>query len=221
MSKIKDYIEDIPGAERRFLNNPVTIEKRVNEEPNDDGLFEIEGYAFKFNTRANLGWFEEEILTEAAEDERLQDDIRCLFNHSPNKILARSKKGQGTLKLVFDQVGLKYSYKTPKRSYAIDLQDSIEKGDVDQSSFAFLTKEDRWIERDGDIPLRQIAKFKQIFDVAPVTYPAYPDASVAKRSLTSYKEEQNPDDNKSEEEKRASSLDVFEAQYLYNQNSKR
>lgn len=224
MSKERDYIENIEGAERRFIQNPVTIEKRVADDKNEDGLFDIEGYAFKFNTRANLGWFEEEILSESAEDERLLDDIRCLFNHSPNMILARSKEGKGTLKLEFDELGLKYSYKTPNRTYALDLQDSIDKGDVDQSSFAFLTREDKWIERDNDIPLRQITKFKKFFDVAPVTYPAYPDATVAKRSLATFKKEDPKEDNASAEantdkNKRASrSLDVFRAQSIVNQN---
>jgi HK97 family phage prohead protease len=61
------------------------------------------------------------------------------FNHDPNYILARSKEG-GTLKLEVDATGLKYSYDSPKRSYANDLLDAIDQGDVSQSSFAFKIK---------------------------------------------------------------------------------
>jgi phage head maturation protease len=51
------------------------------------------------------------------------------FNHDPNYILARSKE-RGTLKLEVDATGLKYSYDSPKRSYANDLLDAIDQGDV-------------------------------------------------------------------------------------------
>ncbi|WP_121665247.1 HK97 family phage prohead protease [Mesonia aquimarina] len=224
MSKERDYIDKIEGAERRYFVTPVTVEKRA-EEGEEEKPAEIEGYAAVFNKRADLFWFEEEILPGAFDDV-LNDDVRCLFNHNPNKILARSKDGKGTLTLSVDEKGLKYSYITPDISYARDLQTSIELGDVSQSSFAFQASEVIWHDAtdENDKELRQIKKISKIYDVSPVTFPAYEDAEVGKRSFEQHKE-QRKNDNKSSEEKqeeenkRASrSLDVFRAQLIVNQN---
>ena len=107
MSKEKDYIEKLDGAERRFFEAPVTVETRGEGDAKENV---IEGYAFKFNKVTTIGgWFREEILPGAADDV-LNGDIRCLFNHNPSLILARSVEGKGTLSLSIDEVGLKYSY---------------------------------------------------------------------------------------------------------------
>ena len=112
----------------------------------------------------------------------LNDDVRCLINHDPQFILARSNNGEGTLTLTADAHGLKYSYVTPNRTYAKDLEDAIRSGDVSQSSFAFAIKEETWTAREGQNDLRRITKFERLYDVSPVTFPAYQDTSVAKRS---------------------------------------
>lgn len=183
MSKEKDYIANLPQAERRVFSAPVTIETRAE---GDDKPSIIEGYAFKFNTTTTIGsFFREEILPGSADDV-LNDDIRCLINHDPNYVLARSNKGEGTLKLTIDEIGLKYRYETPNLSYAKDLEENIRLGNISQSSFAFGIDEERWTELKGETPLRQIIKFKRLYDVSPVTYPAYQDTTVAKRSLDAF-----------------------------------
>jgi HK97 family phage prohead protease len=215
----KDYIKNIDGAERRFFASEVRMEKREE----DSSLGVIEGYAAKFNSETTIGvfWQFREKILPGAFDEVLQDDIRALFNHDPNQILARSNKGQGTLTLSVDDIGLKYSFVTPDRSYARDLQDAIEKGDVSQSSFGFKIKEQRWIEREGELELREIVKFEKLFDVSPVTYPAYTDTEVAKRSLDSEKEIRNQNVNQPEEVRgnNDKGLSPFEAQIIINLNS--
>jgi uncharacterized protein len=215
----KDYIKNIDGAERRFFASDVRMEKR--EEDGNLGI--IEGYAAKFDSETVIGhfWQFREKILPGAFDEVLQDDIRALFNHDPNQILARSKNGQGTLTLSVDEVGLKYSFTTPDRTYARDLQDAIDKGDVSQSSFAFKIKEQRWIEREGEMELREIVKFERLFDVSPVTYPAYADTEVAKRSHDSEMEIRNKDVNDPEDVRgdNHKGLSPFEAQLIINQNS--
>lgn len=211
MSK-KDYIQHIEGAERRFFESDATV--RMDEETGSNMVL---GYAFKFNTRANIaGIFEETISPEARNDERLMDDVRALFNHDPNLILARSKSGQGTLNLSFDQVGLRYEYSTPNRSYALDLLDAIRSGDVDQSSFAFKTDTDTWEQREGAIPLRTITGFSSFLDVSPVTYPAYPDATVGARSMAAAQDHQGVEEEEEPEEKER--FDVYDAQLILNKN---
>lgn len=180
MDSKKDYIESIEGAERRHITHKV--EYRADDEGST-----IEGVAAVVNKRTDLGYFEEEIMPGAF-DNVMNDDVRALFNHDPNFPLARSVDGQGTLKLSIDDNGdLRYSYKTPNRTYAKDLDDAIRSGDVSQSSFAFSIEEETWIERDGKPELRQINKVKRLYDVSPVTYPAYQDTSVAKRSFDNVK----------------------------------
>ena len=202
-----DYINKIQGAERRWFTSNVTVEHRT-EDDNQDTL--IEGYAALFNSRTDLGWMEEEILPGAF-DEVLQDDVRCLFNHNPNFVLARTTSG--TLSLEVDSKGLKYKYTTPDRTYARDLADAISKGDVSQSSFAFSVEESIWVEREDGKSLRQIKKLKRLYDVAPVTYPAYGDTSVAKRS---FKEFQDSDETKIQENEER--FDVYDAQLMLNKN---
>lgn len=206
--KSKDYIENIKGAERRFFTGPVKLEKRMEGEE-ESNFYRIEGYAALFDTRTDLGYVYEEIAPGAFDDV-LNDDVRCLFNHDANLILARSANGSLTLEV--DSVGLKYSYVTPNRSYAIDLQDAIQSGDVSASSFAFFAKEVQWIELKGaEKYVRRVTKVEQLLDVSPVTYPAYQDTTVAQRSLQDYVAAQN---------KRATekieNIDVFEAQLIVN-----
>jgi len=208
MSSEKDYIGKIDGAERRFFMAPVTIEKREDTDESKPAI--IEGHAALYNQRTDLGWFEEEILPGAFDDV-INDDVRCLFNHNPNYVLARSKGGQGTLTLTLDTEGLKYRYETPDRSYAKDLADAIDKGDVSQSSFAFRAKETIWVERsDQEKDLRQIKKVEMLYDVSPVTYPAYADTSVAKRSF---------DGQSEHKENKGPSFDEYNARFLINKNS--
>ena len=197
MNKEKDYIQNIENAERRFVVAPVTIETRTEGDNTQDV---IEGYALKFNSETTIGnYFREEVLPGSVDDV-LNDDVRCLFNHDANYVLARSNKGEGTLKLSADETGLKYSYTTPNRSYAKDLEDAIRTGDVSQSSFAFSIEEENWIERDGELPLRQITKLKRLYDVSPVTYPAYADATVGKRSLETLQKAKDLEVNESHEQ---------------------
>jgi|TARA_R110002096_G_scaffold417771_1_gene621533 HK97 family phage prohead protease len=207
MSKDTDYIKSIDSAERRFFSTKVSMEKR------EEGKTpKIEGMAALFNVVTRIGdWFEEEVMPGAFDDV-INDDVRCLFNHNPNYVLARSVEGKGTLALSLTAEGLKYSYETPNRSYAKDLEDAIESGDISGSSFAFRIKEQKWISRKDDIDLRQIVKFERLLDVSPVTYPAYPDATVGKRSLDAFKAEDNIEEIKTKT--------VREAQLIINKNRK-
>jgi len=148
----------------------------------------VYGYAAKFNSRsANLGttdapWFE--IISPGAFDGRLGDNVVALFNHDNNLILARSKAGgSGTLKLKVDNVGLFYQFEAPNTSAGNDLLESIKRGDVDSSSFSFQIAAggDQW-QAEGKGHLRTITKFSRLYDVSPVTSPAYPSATVSARS---------------------------------------
>jgi len=153
----------------------------------------VRGYAAKYGQRSqNLGgvdWEFYEIIEQGAFDPVLKDDVRALFNHDPSQILARSRGMEGdTLRIGTDETGLWYEFDAPQTRAGDDLLESIRRGDVDQSSFGFSVTDEgqKWEEkRDGakTTVLRTIRSFARLFDVSPVTYPAYLDTSVALRSM--------------------------------------
>ena len=173
----EDYIKNIdPNAMRRFMPGTVELRKADGKPPVG------RGYAAKFNTLSeDFGGFKERI-SQGFFDEILGDDVRALFNHDPNLILGRSTNK--TLRMGVDSTGLWYEWDDPDTSYSQDLMKSLERGDVDQSSFAFSIKEDRWDKMDG-IWVRTLLKGSHLYDVSPVTYPAYPDTEASARSFAS------------------------------------
>lgn len=105
-------------------------------------------------------------------------DIRALWNHNPDFILARTKNG--TLSLAEDSHGLAVRITPADTVWASDLVESIRRGDVDQMSFGFKTIQDNWPFEDGE-RFRELLEV-ELFDVSPVTFPAYPQTDVAARS---------------------------------------
>lgn len=143
----------------------------------------ISGYAAVFNSTTDLGYFEERIKPGAfARAIKEQQDVRALWNHDPNYVLGRTKSG--TLRLAEDNVGLQIEIDPPETQTARDLVESIRRGDVDQMSFAFIPTKETWTERQGMLPLREIEDVN-LYDISPVTYPAYPATTVGLRSAES------------------------------------
>ena len=168
------------------------IEKRVAEirmEADENESRKIVGYAAVFNKDSeDLGGFVERIAPGAFSKAIGISDVRALFNHDNNMVLARNTSG--TLELIEDETGLRYEFDAPNTSYGNDLLEMIKRGDISQSSFGFTVENDDWEQRDGKT-YRTITKVKRLYDVSPVTFPAYPEASVAVRKL-----EQLQQDNK-------------------------
>ena len=169
--------------ERRFI--PATEIRAESEGENR----RIVGYAALFNSRSeDLGGFVEVIAPGAFAKALAKSDIRALFNHDPNLVLGRMKAG--TLRVSEDEHGLHIENDLPDTSVARDLLENMRLGNVDQMSFAFSVRKEgqEWEERDGQL-LRTITEVEQLFDVSPVTYPAYADTTVAVRSLETWKAE--------------------------------
>lgn len=179
----KDYIENIDGAERRFFTS--TMEVR---EEGEAKYFEGDGVVF--GDIADLGWFTEEIAPGAF-DEVMSDDVRGLFNHDANVLLGRNKSG--TMQLLVDSRSARYKILyNDKDPDHVRVMEKVKRGDVSQSSFAFSVKDDKWETRNGK-DHRTVLKIKRWYDVSPVTYPAYPNTSVAQRS---FKAIEKPDNKK-------------------------
>lgn len=134
----------------------------------------IRGYAAVYNSDSEwMGGFYEQIAPGAF-DGVMENDVRAYFNHDENLLLGRVSSG--TLRIGSDSRGLYYEVDLPNTSYANDLVELMKRGDVNQSSFAFLIERDRWEERDGKT-YRIIEKVSRLLDVSPVSQPAYPDAT--------------------------------------------
>jgi len=134
----------------------------------------IRGYAAVYNSDSEwMGGFYEQIEAGAF-DSVLDNDVRAYFNHDENLLLGRVSSG--TLRISTDKRGLFYEVDLPNTTYANDLVELMKRGDVNQSSFAFLIEKDRWEQRDG-ITYRIIEKVSRLLDVSPVAQPAYPDAT--------------------------------------------
>ena len=151
---------------------------------------QIEGYAAVFNKDSEDMGFIERIAPGAFKKALKTSDVRALFNHDPNIILGRTSAG--TLELKEDKKGLFMIVTPPDTQLVRDMVlTPIERGDITQQSFGFIVKADEWknLDNEKDTPVRTITEIGELFDVSPVTFPAYPDTVVALRSLTQMKQD--------------------------------
>jgi HK97 family phage prohead protease len=164
---------------------------------------QISGYAAVFNQETRIGDFFTEIIKPGAFTRALKEkqDVRALFNHDADKVLGRSPK---TLRLSEDSKGLKYEIDLPDTTTANDLRESIKRGDIDQSSFAFVAVKQTWRE-EGDQLIREIEDV-DLYDVSPVTYPAYEGTSVSARSMFPDGEIEIPEEHRKKKDEPAPAI---------------
>jgi len=149
-------------------------------EMTEDEPLKITGYAAVFNQLSDdLGGFREKIKRGFFKDV-LDNDVRALFNHDDNMVLARTKNN--TLKLEEDNKGLKVEIIPNDTTYANDLVKLVRRGDVDQMSFQWVTEKDEWDSSDLNNVVRTLVKAQSLWDVSPVTFPAYPQTKVDVRT---------------------------------------
>lgn len=161
--------------ERRTITLPVEARTGDGEPPR------LSGYAAVFGDVTEIaGLFTERIAPGAFADAVKRDDVRALFNHDANYVLGRTTAG--TLRLIEDERGLRYEADPPDTQWARDLMVSVQRGDVSQSSFAFEVTDEEWDYTNRAMPLRTIKQVR-LYDVSPVTYPAYASTSVSARSV--------------------------------------
>lgn len=146
----------------------------------------ITGYALKFDSESQYMGFYEKIDRSAISPDLLtQCDIFALLNHDENKVLARSRYGEGSLKLELDDEGLYYEFEAPNTQYGDELIEHLKRGEIFASSFGC------YIDPEGDIKTRDekgiihrtITKITRLFDVSPVFEPAYLSTNCTKRTL--------------------------------------
>jgi HK97 family phage prohead protease len=161
------------AAERRYAATRFEQRSAAGDAP------VIIGHAAVFNSRSDFlydwaGGFVEQVAAGFFDDALSTSDPRALFNHDPNLLLGRSSSG--TLRVSVDDVGLAYEIDPPDTTAGRDLAVSLQRGDVKESSFSFSVAEEKWGETEDGIPLRTLVRAGAVYDVSPVTFPAYPAA---------------------------------------------
>ena len=174
----------VPAVERRFTAHkraPVRVETRA------DGSKRIVGLAAVYydgtkETEYELWPGVRERIQPGAFARILKEkpDVRALFNHDPNHILGRTAKKTLILRSTDD--GLEYEIDPPDTQMARDVMALLERGDIDGSSFSFRIKEETTINEEKDV-IYELADFAQLYDVGPVTFPAYTATTADLRAL--------------------------------------
>lgn len=140
----------------------------------------VRGYAAVFGSPSEpIGWdgFTELVKPGAFRKTIAEADVRALWNHNPEVVLGRTKAG--TLRLAEDEKGLAVEIDWPQ--WATPQLEQIRRRDVSQMSFSFRTVKDRFLTTEDGKTVRELIEV-EIFDVSPVTYPAYPETEVFVRS---------------------------------------
>ena len=168
---------DLEGAEVRAL---------------EDGAPLITGYAVVFDSLSEVmvdarGRRFRERIAPVTFDRVLASapDVRALWNHNADYPLARTRNN--TLRIAKDVRGLRIEVQPADTSWGVDAVKSIRRGDVSGMSFAFAVNGqagDVWEKPGADgIALRTIVD-ADLYEVSPVTFPAYPATQVTARSVT-------------------------------------
>lgn len=185
----------------------------VQRAEGEDGLPSVTGYASVFYDESDegtqykfAGWwddFAERIMPSAFDKSIKEDDVRGLFNHDPSRILGRTQSG--TMTLSVDKTGLLYSITPPDTQTGREVVEAIRRGDITGSSFSFIAEDMVFREQKQDddsmLVIREIHRAK-LFDVGPVTFPAYKsttagvrnagDLDEARRAYEEWRKEQGP-----------------------------
>lgn len=169
----------VKDCEKRMFKIDHLNVRSMVDESND---IIVEGYGSVFNVRTLIGeMFYEEIAPGTfVNDLSSGRDVRCLFNHNWDYVLGRVSAN--TLELEEDSKGLKFRVVLPNTSYAIDLSESMRRGDIGECSFLFRTVADEW-DYSQDIPSCRILE-AELYEVSIVTLPAYEEATASLRSKT-------------------------------------
>lgn len=146
----------------------------------------ITGKPIVYNSRTNMGWFDE-IIEQGALSNTDLTDVRFLVNHDVNKIpLARSRRNNGnsTMHLTVDETGMsiRVTLDTENNSEARALYSAVQRGDISGMSFMFGIRDEEWEDIDSDHPTRHIRDISTVVEVSAVTFPAYDDTEINARS---------------------------------------
>lgn len=168
------------------------LEKRsysfeVRAEQGENGEKIITGRPIVYNSRTDIGYFDE-IIEVGALDGADLTDVRFLVNHNTDMIpLARSRRNNGnsTMKMTADYQGLFLDFVKLDVENNMDaraLYSAVQRGDITGMSFMFSIDDEEWENLESDHPTRHIKKIGSVVEVSAVTWPAYESTEINARS---------------------------------------
>lgn len=168
--------------------NPLTrssYQCEVRAENDDKGTY-ITGRPIVFDSRTNIGPFDE-IIERGALDKTDLKDVRFLVNHDLSKIpLARSRNNNAnsTMQLSVDDNGMviRVNLDVENNAEARSLYSAVQRGDISGMSFMFGVDNDEWENLESEHPTRHIRAISTVVEVSAVTFPAYEDTEINARS---------------------------------------
>ena len=193
------------------------LEKRafnfeIRADENESGEKIITGRPIVYNSRTDMGWFDE-IIDGGALDSADLTDVRYLVNHNTSMIpLARSRRNNGnsTMKITPDAQGLNIDFvklDVENNSDARALYSAVKRGDITGMSFMFYVDADAWENLESEHPTRHITKIGSVVEVSAVTFPAYESTEIYARSEAAALDNAKTVLEKARAEMRATSLD--------------
>lgn len=177
----KRFVEaDKAGRVTRNYNFEIRAEN--NEEHGDH----ITGRPIVYDSKTDLGYFDE-IIEAGALDKADLRDVRFLVNHNTDMIpLARSRRNNNnsTMQLIVDKdgMGIRVNLDTENNTEARNLYSAIKRGDITGMSFMFTIDGEEWENLESDHPTRHIKSIGQVFEVSAVTFPAYEATEISARN---------------------------------------
>lgn len=166
--------------ERRSYNFEVRAEEQ-------DGIAILSGRPIVYNSRTDLGYFDE-IIEPGALNETDLSDVRFLVNHDISKIpLARSRhnNGNSTMQFRVDTEGLVLDWvrlDVANNAEARALYSAVQRGDITGMSFMFSISGEKWENLESDHPTRRITKISSVVEISACTFPAYSATEIYARS---------------------------------------
>lgn len=170
----------MPRKELETRTYSVQLESR---EEGDNGI--ITGRPIVYNSRTNLGWFDE-VIESGALDQADLTDVRLCLNHDTSYVYARSRRNNpnSTMQLQPNEYGLDITARLAIRESpkAQDYYTAVQREDIDKMSFMFSVDGEEWTELESDHPTRHITKIGSVVEVSAVTFPAYESTEITARS---------------------------------------
>lgn len=207
---------------RRNYNFEIRAEKKDGEE--NKGKYTLYGLPIVFDSRTDIGYFDE-IIERGALDKADLKDVRFLVNHDLSKIpLARSRNNNenSTMRLRKTDKGLEVEIDldADNNSEARNLYSAITRGDISGMSFMFGINGEEWENLESDHPTRRIKSISTVVEVSAVTFPAYEATEIYARDKTALDNAKIALDNAraavdTDKEKRELELEKIKAQYLF------